>query len=114
MKMIDWDKMLPGKVDALDQMPPLEPQRLAAGNLADEIRRRAWDGDNRRRCLECAKRAPNGRCLAAARGEIVASGSYQPDPHQLRRCEGFLPMPDDPDQRSGWDRWPGLPGTRKR
>jgi len=114
MTMIDWDSMLSGGEAAPEQDAAPEPQGIAADTLADNIRERARGGDNRRRCLECGKRAPNGRCLAAAKGEIVASGSYQPDPLLLRRCEGFHPLPDDPDQRSGWDRWPGLPGTLKR
>lgn len=114
MTMIDWDSMLSGGEAAPEQDAAPEPQGVAADTLANNIRQRALDWDNRRNCLECGKRAPNGRCLAAAKGEIVASGSYQPDPLPLRRCEGFRPLPDDPDQRSGWDRWPGLPGIPKR
>jgi hypothetical protein len=65
-------------------------------------------GDNLRRCAECGNLAANGRCLAAARREIVASRSYTPARDWLRRCEGFKPLPSDPDQRPGRDRWPGL------
>lgn len=114
MTLIDWDSMLPGGETAAEQDAAPEPQRPAADALADSIQQRARDGDNRRCCLECGKRAPNGRCLAAAKGEIVASGSYQPDPVLLRRCEGFRALPNDPDQRSGRGRWPGLSGTLKR
>lgn len=114
MTAIDWDSMLHGGEVEPEQYAMPELQRPAAGALADSIQQRARDGDNRRRCLECGKRAPNGRCMAAAKGEIVASRSYQPDPVLLRRCEGYRPLPDDPDQRSGWDRWPGLLGTLKR
>lgn len=35
-------------------------------------------------------------------------GNYTPDPAILRRCESYGPLPNDPDQRRGWDRWPGL------
>jgi hypothetical protein len=65
-------------------------------------------GDDRRRCGECGNLAPNGRCLAAARRDIVASRSYTPARDWLRRCEGFKPLPGDPDPRPGRDRWPGL------
>lgn len=65
-------------------------------------------GDNRRRCAECGNLAGNGRCLAVARREVVASRTYAPAPEWLRRCEGFKPQPGDPDQRPGRDRWPGL------
>lgn len=108
--MIDWDSMLPG----IKAAPKLDATPMLAPTLADDMRQRGREWDNRRRCIECGKHAPNGRCLAAAKGEIVASSSYQPDPLLLRRCEGFAPLPDDPDQRSGWGRWPGLPGTHKR
>jgi hypothetical protein len=112
--MIDWDSMLPGGEAVRERDAAPEPKHPAADALADSIQQRTREGDNRRRCLECGKHAPNGRCLAAAKGEIVASSSYQPNPMLLRRCEGFRPLPNDPDQRSGWDRWPGLPGTLKR
>lgn len=114
MTVIDWDSMLRGDEVAPEQDAMPEPPHQAADALADSIQQRESDGDNRRRCLECSKRARNGRCMAAAKGEIVASRSYQPAPALLRRCEGYRPLPDDPDQRSGWDRWPGLPGTLKR
>ena len=65
-------------------------------------------GDNRRRCAECGNLASNGRCLAAARRDMIASRTYAPAPEWLRRCECFRPLLSDPDQRSGRDRWPGL------
>lgn len=65
-------------------------------------------GDNRRRCAECGNLASNGRCLAVARRELVASRTYAPAPDWLRRCECFKPLPNDPDQQPGRDRWPGL------
>ena len=114
--MIDWDKLLPGAADlppALVEVGP--PEALptprqdadAAGGLpgVDSPERR---DDNRRRCSECAKLGHGGRCLAAVRREIVASRTYAPCPDLLRRCEGFAPLPNDPDQRPGRDRWPGL------
>lgn len=47
--------------------------------------------DDRRTCNECAHLAANGRCLAAWRGEIVASRTYEPIRDLPRRCEGFAP-----------------------
>jgi len=67
--------------------------------------------DDRRRCTECGNFASGGRCLAAWRGELsgMVSRRYAPaQPERLRRCDGYAPGPDDPDQRSGRERWPGL------
>ncbi|MCX8086728.1 MAG: hypothetical protein N3C63_07460 [Rhodocyclaceae bacterium] len=63
--------------------------------------------DDRRICLECRNLAGR-RCLAAARGEIVASRNYEPIRDLPRRCEGYVPGPDDADRRPGRERWPGL------
>lgn len=110
--MIDWDGMLSGG----DARPPVLPEagqaaanqeaNAAAGlpGIGDPERA----GDNRRRCAECGNLASIGRCLAAARRELVASRTYAPAPGWLRRCECFKPLANDPDQRPGRDRWPGL------
>jgi hypothetical protein len=75
---------------------------------ADEVPRPLPDDDDRRHCAQCANRAPSGLCLAARRGEIIASRTYHPVDHLPRRCEGYAPGPDDPDRRPGCERWPGL------
>lgn len=111
---LDWDALLsagkapapaalaePGQEPAANEGAPA-PARLP--DIGDPERA----GDNRRRCAECGNLATNGRCLAAARRDIIASRTYAPAPDLLRRCEGFKPLPGDPDQRPGWDRWPGL------
>ena len=108
--MIDWDAMLPPKAT--------EPAEMAgAGGTAGgheqpaadpDITARERDGDDRRRCAECGNLGERGGCLAAQRGKIVASRSYTPIRDLLRRCEAFAPLPTDPDQRPGRDRWPGL------
>lgn len=114
--MIDWAAMLPG---AADQPPALaevgQPEAMpTASRDTNEpaglpaIQSPERRGDNRRRCCECAKLGHGGRCLAVARREIVASRTYAPHPDWLRRCEAFAPLPNDPDQRPGRDRWPGL------
>jgi len=113
--MIDWAAMLSagdpspalakaGQPEALPT-PGQDPNEPGGPAAIGSIER---SGDNRRRCSECAKLGHGGRCLAAVRREIVASRTYAPHPDLLRRCEAFAPLPGDPDQRPGRDRWPGL------
>jgi hypothetical protein len=68
----------------------------------------ASDDDDRRACTQCANLTGRGLCLAARRGEIVASRSYEPIRDLPRRCEGYMPGGDDTDRRPGQERWPGL------
>jgi hypothetical protein len=68
--------------------------------------------DDRRHCAECGNLS-GGRCLAAWRGEIVASRQYRPIDNVPRRCEGYTPKSNDPDQRTGKQRWPELNPLRK-
>ena len=77
------------------------------GRAAEVSRPTAFD-DDRRRCDQCANLTGRGLCLAAGRGEIVASRTYEPIRDLLRRCEGYAPGTDDPDRRHGRERWPGL------
>jgi len=112
--MIDWGGMLSGGDAPPPELPEAGQETPPASEVVNEraglpgIDAPERAGDNRRRCAECGNLANNGRCLAAARREIVASLSYTPAPDWLRRCEGFNPMSNDPDQRQGRDRWPGL------
>jgi hypothetical protein len=46
------------------------------------------------------------RCLAASR-------RYSPVPDIGRRCENYLPAPDDLDQRTGRSRWPRLDQAKR-
>ena len=106
--MIDWGALL-----ASDAPPPIPAPTAAhqseVGQSPDaEIASREAGGDNRRRCTECGNRAQHGLCLAARQGEIKASRQYMPMRDILRRCEGFAPLPSDPDQRLSVERWPGL------
>ena len=64
--------------------------------------------DDRRYCGQCGQ-LTFGRCLAAWRGEITSARVYRPVDTIPRRCAGFKPEADDPDQRTGYERWPGLP-----
>ncbi len=68
----------------------------------------AIDDDDRRACTQCANLTGRGLCLAARRGEIVASRSYEPIRDLPRRCEGYMPGVEDTDRRPGLERWPGL------
>nr|VFJ59762.1 MAG: hypothetical protein BECKFW1821B_GA0114236_105017 [Candidatus Kentron sp. FW] len=62
--------------------------------------------DDRRHCRQCRNLIAGGLCLAAQRKEIKAS--LYPMDNLPRRCEGYLPKPNDPGQRVGRQRWPGL------
>ena len=64
--------------------------------------------DDRQYCADCANLSHAGRCLAAWRGEILAGNHYKPVDDLPRRCNGFAPKANDPDQRTGAERWPGL------
>jgi len=77
------------------------------GLSRDAAERLAWSEDDRRRCEQC-ENLVGRRCLAAKRGEIVASRNYEPIHDILKRCEGYAPGTDDPDRRHGRERWPGL------
>lgn len=59
--------------------------------------------DDRRVCREGSGLTAEGRCLAAARGELpyLANKRYEPVPDAQKRCEGYQPIAADPDQRSG-------------
>lgn len=66
------------------------------------------------RCLDCAGYSvTTGKCLQAARGAsfgygMAVSRRYAPPPLQASRCAAFLPLSDDPDRRTGAERWPFL------
>lgn len=66
-----------------------------------------------RTCRQCANLSPGGRCLAAWRGEsfgpgIAISRNYAPPPDQPLRCAPYRPGANDPDRRTGAERWPWL------
>lgn len=62
-----------------------------------------------RPCLACANLGYRGQCRAAAQGKLPGTARlYRPVETLPRRCEGYLPSQDDPDQRPGLERWPGL------
>ena len=65
-------------------------------------------GDDRRYCPECGCYQERRCTIAKPGGLVSAARGYMPVPDMLRRCEGFAPLPEDPDQRPGADRWPWL------
>ena len=71
--------------------------------MSDEV----FFADDRRHCAECRNLSAD-RCLAAWRGEILAGNHYKPIDDLPRRCNGYAPKANDPDQRTGAERWPGL------
>jgi len=106
--MIDWDALLPAAPTAAPATREARPQPTPAPDPAGPVTEQpapSWQEGNQRRCTECGNLNERGLCLAAYRGEIKASRSYTPIRDLLRRCEGFKPLPDDPDQRTAWDRW---------
>lgn len=110
---IDWDELLPpkspelaGKVGAGGTAEAIEPP--AEPDHDKGIATREREGDNRRRCTECGRLSERGICKAVESGEIVAGRSYTPVRDLLRRCEGFAPLPTDPDQTPGCIKWAWL------
>lgn len=110
--MLNWDELLEGVEPTAPTVPPpsLAPSKIAADipdNHADE-RKDAHCFDNRIRCIECGNLNDSGICRAATLGKIEASRTYTPIRDLLRRCDGFAPLPNDPDQRPGLSRWGAL------
>ncbi len=66
--------------------------------------------DDRIHCTDCSWLSMSGVCRAAGpkHKPVVANRGYQPVRDLPRRCEGFAPYADNPDQRRGLERWPGL------
>lgn len=64
--------------------------------------------DDRRSCPQCANLTAGGACLSVRRGEITQGPAYPPLRDHPQRCAGYMPKAGDPDQRPGYERWPGL------
>ena len=76
----------------------------------DAQRANTVNDDDRIRCTDCSWLSMNSVCRAAGPKQkpVVANHGYQPVRDLPRRCEGFSPFGDNPDQRRGFERWPGL------
>jgi hypothetical protein len=81
-----------------------EPEAYFFGP-AEKNQQSDYLNDDRRLCTQCTNLTAQGLCLAARRGEIVASRDFHPVRNILRRCEGYQPRPNDPDKRPGRERW---------
>ena len=91
---------------------PVTPESAAAH--IDAQRANTVNDDDRIRCTDCSWLSMSGVCRAAGpkHNPVVANRGYQPVRDQPRRCEGFSPYGDNPDQRRGSERWPGLSAVR--
>jgi hypothetical protein len=96
----------PNKKQGMDTKPSTGGVGEGKTNCARETIFRVL-GDLRT-CDLCGNLTEGGRCDAAARREIVAMRGYEPVRDMPKRCEAYKPPPDDPDQRPGMERWPGL------
>ena len=87
---------------------PVTPESAAAH--IDAQRANTVNDDDRIRCTDCGWLSMNGVCRAAGpkHNPVIANRGYQPVRDLPRRCEGFSPYGDNPDQRRGFERWPGL------
>ena len=87
---------------------PVTPESAAAH--IDAQRANTVDDDDRIRCTDCSWLSMSSVCRAAGpKGKpVVANRGYQPVRDLPRRCEGFAPYADNPDQRHGIERWPDL------
>jgi hypothetical protein len=73
------------------------------------------DWGDMRPCTRCRNLARSGLCLAAANGLLRAARDYEPSiPEQPRRCIGYAPPADDPEQSPGIERWPELAAWQRR
>ena len=91
---------------------PVTPESAAAH--IDAQRANTVNDDDRIRCTDCGWLSMNGVCRAAGpkHNPVIANRGYQPVRDLPRRCEGFSPYGDNPDQRRGSERWPGLSAVR--
>ena len=134
---LDWEQFPPktggcshlgggGKdsnINALDDMFPLFPlfpppetrlglegQEKHAGGAGrpDQIRARKGGSDDRRTCKQCLNLEDRSCIVARPGGVVSARRWYEPVADILQRCPGYRPSQDDPNQRLGTERWPGL------
>jgi hypothetical protein len=104
---------------------PIAPGRRPLGEPLTEGQEhelRAWLAptiadypDERRFCTQCLNLRGAVCSVAKPGGLVSAVVGYRPARPELpRRCAGFAPSIDDPDQRPGRERWPGFTqrGTR--
>lgn len=64
--------------------------------------------DDLQTCRSCRNLEERVCRVARPGGLVSARRGYEPIADLLQRCRGYSPLPADPDQRRGIDRWPGL------
>lgn len=85
------------------------PDAVATEPIAEGCRVAiAATDDDRRTCSQCLNLRGRACAIAKPGGLVSANLSYQPTTAVLQRCAGYLPNPNDPDQRPGRERWTGL------
>lgn len=91
-------------------LPRDAAEQLASGTARQgSWRGLALDVGDLRPCLWCRNLTRNGYCMAHWHGDLRGARDWQPmDTGQPRRCIGYSPPADDPDQRPGGERWPEL------
>ena len=100
-----------GATDPIERQEVIDKCVTDPDALAYFLKRHAEDcitidpEDNRRSCQHCANLAGD-QCRAIQRREIKPSWDHNRE--LMRRCPGFAPRPDDPDQRPAKARWPKL------
>lgn len=85
-------------------------EAMATGEHSRRLHADKWAaraGDDRRLCPECGHYRARLCTIAMPGGLVSAARNYEPVPDLLRRCEGFAPLSNEPDQRPGVQRWPG-------
>jgi hypothetical protein len=93
------------------RMPDPFYEQTPGGPCSDAPLAQRDPRDDRRTCMDCADLTREGLCLAAYRGERpnnAARRDYHPIANALTRCTCYAPKPDEPDQRSGAERWPHI------
>ncbi len=91
-----------------------EARDYFTGRAAAELPKPDPFPDDRRTCTQCRNLRQQACAIAKPeRGAlVVANRGYRPDPVRLLRCAGYPPLANDPDQRTGAERWPGLTDTK--
>lgn len=85
-----------------------ELKALVAAELGNDL-----EHDDRRHCDQCMNLRRDICTIAEPKAGalVVANRGYRPVREPPRRCKGYAPGPDDPDRRTGAERWPFLTAT---
>lgn len=83
----------------------LQGYRAMAAELGNDL-----EHDDRRHCDQCANLRRDVCTIAEPKAGalVMANRGYRPVREPPRRCAGYALGPDDPDKRTGRERWPGI------